>query len=342
MVEKDAVAAERDKSTKAVELTLKMFGLVPWEFNLARETAGLIEEQAAAFYDPRKKRLFVLDTVPDGPEQRVALAHELAHALADQQYGLTKFLRGAHEDDASTARQSVVEGQASWLSWAVMAELAGGRAEVPAQLLQELSAVGATGEAFPVLGQTPVYMRESLTFPYIQGMQFQDAVFRKLGVGAFDRVFQNAPLSTSEILHPEGYGDALRRPQKVVLPKAPENTRKLIDGDLGEFDFSAILRQYVAEDAGRRAAAAWLGGAYALYEDKRSKAPLLVHASLWNSPASAQEFFQLYQDVLRSKWKQFEIRSRTAQEIRGVGDRGEFLLRISGASVLCLEGVSPP
>src|SRR5262249_12410600 len=47
MVDQDATESEKDKSTRAAELTMKMFGLVPWDFNLARESANLIEEQAA-------------------------------------------------------------------------------------------------------------------------------------------------------------------------------------------------------------------------------------------------------------------------------------------------------
>src|SRR5437016_1072222 len=61
------------KEIRAEELTLKMFGLVPQDFNLARETVDLVSEQAAAFYDYNKKRLFILDTTTEGAEQRVAL-----------------------------------------------------------------------------------------------------------------------------------------------------------------------------------------------------------------------------------------------------------------------------
>ncbi len=66
LVEEGLADSESDKETRAAELTLKMFGLVPWDYNLARESASLIEEQAAAFYDTKKKRLFVLESVPDG------------------------------------------------------------------------------------------------------------------------------------------------------------------------------------------------------------------------------------------------------------------------------------
>ena len=42
---------DHDKAVHAEELALKMFGLVPRDFNLARETSDLLGEQAAAFYD---------------------------------------------------------------------------------------------------------------------------------------------------------------------------------------------------------------------------------------------------------------------------------------------------
>src|ERR1700722_6401233 len=138
------------KEVRAQELTLKMFGMVPQDFNLAGEEVDLMSEQAAAFYDYRKKRLFVLDNTPPGQEQTLALAHELAHALADQHHPLGRYMRtGSPDDDADTARQAVMEGQATWLSWAYMSLKNGGKGEVPQALLTELaSAAGASGDDF--------------------------------------------------------------------------------------------------------------------------------------------------------------------------------------------------
>ena len=123
-----------DKETRAEELALKMFGLVPQDFNLAKETEDLLGEQAAAFYDYKKKRLYIIDSTPAGEEQQMALVHELAHALADQQHSLGKYLnQGSPDSDESTAREAVMEGQATWLTWAYEAKRAGGKGEVPAQ-----------------------------------------------------------------------------------------------------------------------------------------------------------------------------------------------------------------
>src|ERR1019366_3558441 len=49
----------KPEDLRAEELTLKKFGLVPPDFDLARNTIDLLTEQAAAFYDYDKKKLFV-------------------------------------------------------------------------------------------------------------------------------------------------------------------------------------------------------------------------------------------------------------------------------------------
>ncbi len=78
----------KPEDARAEELTLKMLGLVPADFDLRKNTLDLLTEQAAAFYDYNQKKLFVLKGSGGGnpgaaasDEERVALVHELAHAL---------------------------------------------------------------------------------------------------------------------------------------------------------------------------------------------------------------------------------------------------------------------
>src|ERR1035437_3193568 len=54
------VATPEDE--RAEELTLKKFGLVPQDFNLAKNEVDLLTEQAAAFYDYNRKKLFITDS----------------------------------------------------------------------------------------------------------------------------------------------------------------------------------------------------------------------------------------------------------------------------------------
>src|SRR5580658_5778154 len=308
------------KEVRAEELTLKLFGLVPSDFNLVGETVDLLSEQAAAFYDYNKKRLFVLDSTKDDDEARLALVHELAHALADQHHNLGKYMKeGNPDDDASTARQAVMEGQATWLSWAYLFWSRNGKGEIPENRLDELAnSAGADG---PVYSSAPLYIRESLVFPYNRGILFQDAVFRKLGRGAFDEVFEHPPVSTQQILHPETYFSKLK-PDMTDAPAldaalgkpASKQYRELAEGVLGEFDVSALLRQYTEERAGAAEATHFRGGSYRLFENKRDKRPVLTFVFDWDSPEAAETFLAMYRQVLKAKWKKMDVTTQSAAE----------------------------
>jgi len=338
--------SSHDKETRAEELALKMFGLVPEDFNLARETEDLLGEQAAAFYDYKKKRLYIIDSTPAGEEQQMALVHELAHALADQQHSLGKYLnQGSPDSDESTAREAVMEGQATWLTWAYEAKRAGGKGEVPLKMLDQLTSEHDNNSEFPVLDKTPLYMRESLLFPYNAGARFQDAVYRKLGREAFEAVFAQGPRSTQQILHPTAYFDrtapAIIEPLGLakIFGKQAAHFRPIIEGAVGEFDHAILLRQFVGENEGAIAAQHWRAGWFRLYEHKKEGYPILSYVSQWDSPEAARVYFELYQRVLKGKWKKMEVASATAAEISGTGDSGRFTVRLSGTSVQSIEGL---
>jgi len=324
------------------ETILKMLGLVPADFDLRKNTLDLLTEQAAAFYDYNKKKLFVLEGAGRSDEEQVALVHELAHALADQHFHLAKYIReGLHSDDGSTAREAVMEGQATWLMAAYVSREGGGKPEVPQAALESMqkSLGGSGGEQYPVFSQAPLYIRESLVFPYTAGLAFQDAVFRKLGQEAFSEVFLRPPASSGQILHPERY---LGR-GGVVFPGPPtipegHDFRKVADGTLGELDFRVLLSQYTGAKDGEALAAHLTGGSYELFEHKHDKFPVLGVASAWDSPGKAREYFKQYRKVMQGKWKSLEITMETPEMLEGRGDSGYFRVWMEGDSVDQIEG----
>ena len=338
------------KKVRAEELTLKIFGLVPADFSLIKETVDLFSEQVAAYYDSDKKRLFVLDTVATDLDRRVALVHELAHALADQQHSLLKYMHTEPDsDDASTARQAVMEGQATWLTWAYIAGREGGKAEVPEAMLDSLAKAAGGSSQMPVYSQAPLYFRESLVFPYTEGLRFQDAIYRKLGQRGFEQVFERAPVSTQNILHPQTYLDKIS-PADVKVPDLKETIGKqakdfhlLTDGDLGEFDISVMLRQYMDEKEGADAAQHLRGAAFRLYENKKEKYPVLAYVTEWDSPESARRYFDIYQKVLKGKWKTMDVANSSGDSYAGTftatADSGKFEVHLRGSSVQALEGL---
>jgi hypothetical protein len=331
---------------RAEETTLKMLGLVPGDFDLRQTTVDLLTEQAAAFYDYNKRKLFVLEGSGGTEEERVALVHELAHALADQHFHLAKYIKeGMRSDDSATARQAVMEGQATWLMAAYISREGGGKPEVPEAVLKLMTASieGSAAAQYPVFSQAPLYIRESLVFPYGAGLEFQDAVFRKLGKGAFSEVFQRPPLSSGQILHPErylGHGGVVI-PDPPAIPDARE-FRKLAEGTLGELDFRVLLSQYTERKEGEDLATHLQGGSYELFEHKREKFSVLGVASTWDSPESARKYLAASRKVMQGKWKKLEPATETPDSWAGRGDSGYFRVWITGETVNQIEGWKTP
>jgi len=329
----------KPEELRAEELALKKFGFVPQDFDLVKSTVDLLTEQAAAFYDFRKKRLFVADWGSSAMQQ-VALVHELAHALADQNFHLERFIKAAGKsDDGSLARMAVMEGQASWLMSEVMARRMGqSLASTPGLEEQVERMAGSAGSEYPEFEKSPLYIRETLMFPYTKGMLFQHAVYRKMGQAAFSEVFRRAPQSTQQILHPEKYFERLA-PAAPMAPAVPKDFSTLAEGTVGELDHSILLRQYTGKETADEVAPRWRGGAYRIAERKTDRRAVLAYASQWDSPETARRFFALYQRVLKQKWKQMSVRRQSPEALEGSGDDGNFVLRVEGAVVSSLEGL---
>jgi hypothetical protein len=335
----------KPREIEAEEAVLKKLGFAPPDFDLKKTTIDLLTEQAAAFYDFHKKKLFVVDS-SDGIAERSALVHELAHALADQHFHLAKFIgRASQNDDSGLARMAVMEGQATWLMSEYLARKSGKSLANSPELVKLMSDMnGASSGQFPVFDRAPRYLQETLLFPYTQGMLFQQAVVLKMGKAAFAEVFRRPPETTQEVLHPERY---FEHPQRVRLPlpafPSEGNYRGFADGELGELDNSILLRQYAGDAEAAAVAPEWRGGAFRLFERKHHaqdwRQMVLAYVSEWSGPAQARKYFDLYQKVLAGKWKSFEVTSRSADAVAGRGDDGYFLLRLDGARVTSLEGL---
>ena len=326
------------------ELTLKKFGLVPQDFDLAKNTVDLLTEQAAAFYDFHKKCLFITDWTPSATREP-ALVHELGHALADQNVNLDKFIKqGSKSDDGSLARMAVMEGQATWLMAEYLARKAGqSLADSPALLESMVGGVESGASQYPVFESEPLYLRETLVFPYSQGLLFQNAVYLKMKQAAFEEVFRRPPVSTQQILHPDAYF-AAREPAHPALPELADTHgyKRIADGNMGELDHSILLRQYCGEAESKELAPQWRGGAYALLERHSPARVVLLYAAEWASAASAGKYFRLYGQVLAKKWKHLAIESESDTAFSGQGDDGYFRVQLSGAIVTSIEGAENP
>jgi len=104
------------------ELTMKKFGLLPRTFDLKEFIIKTRRKEIGGYYDNETKTISLLNTIPV-EQQGAILAHELTHALQDQNYDLRVWMKAgvlhndkkeapAASDESMEARHAVVEGQA--------------------------------------------------------------------------------------------------------------------------------------------------------------------------------------------------------------------------------------
>jgi hypothetical protein len=238
------------------------------------------------------------------------------------------------------AHLAVMEGQASWLTFEYMSRKMGRSLMDNPQVLQSMtSMMQASSGQFPVLDKAPLYLKESLLFPYVSGAIFQQKICEKMGKEAFAEVFRHPPVSTQQILHPEKYFERVA-PLNTKLPQtqAARGLRKVIDGSFGEFDHRILLRQYGGTEA-ESLAVKWRGSAFQIVQRKGGETAVLMYASEWEDEEAARQFFRFYRSVLNGKWKRLKVESESANEIAGSGDDGRFVVKLEGNRVTSVEGM---
>jgi len=329
------------------EATLQAFGLVPAGFNLEKFLVSFYTEQAAGFYDPHRKTMFIADWVePD--MQRLVLAHELTHALQDQNFDLEKFLKAARDDDdASGARQAVVEGHATA---AMFQELIAPMKLEDMPTLEPLMApiIQQQLEEFPAYTHAPFFFRFQALFPYIEGMGFMQSGLQAGGWKRLNALFDDPPQTTKEIFQPEVYFGKQPLP-RVTLPhpSALEGIRGLsflADNTMGELGYYALLGQLISEDEAKSVAKQWLADRYLLYErpaaPQANKQYVLIARTRWSSTESALAFFRDYHSILAHKYPELAADPRsTANLFIGKAANGQVILLRKGDECIWGEGI---
>jgi hypothetical protein len=311
-----------DKDTKRLEeaqLVLTKFGLLPKGYDLHSEFVRLMAEQVAAYYDPKTRSVNLLDWLP-ADAQKPVLAHELTHALQDQQIGLDKWeLAGAKDDkplpdqqeyaseEAQSARQCVTEGQAQvvWFDY-TLAPFGKNILTAPAFVDAVQASMGSNKDS-PVFSDAPMFLQESLLMPYSFGLQFVRTVLANKGKDvAFDGLLHDPPIDTRQIMQPETY----LMHMVVPPPKVPDldalvgpDYKRLDFGSMGEFDVYLLAKQYGAEDSPNYYRH-WRGGYY--FATRPKNAPenqiAMLYYSKWDSPDAARDFAKLYTDYLPKRY----------------------------------------
>jgi len=333
--EKDAAARYADaRSAEA-------FGLLPKGFDLDAFMVNVLTEQVEGLYDPKTQEFYIADWSPVS-DQRMVMAHELTHALEDQHFHIEAWSRAARpNDDAELARDAVLEGSAM----AAMVDylmLGTGRSLKdlpefdPSMLIGDL-------EKTPTLNSAPPFLKDTLIFPYISGLNFSAAVLKNSGWPALASVFEKPPVSTQQILHPALYKTG-KTPANVVLPALDKVLGKdwvrLDENILGEFGWKEVFKQFLDDDRAKNIAASWDGDRYAIYEQKETKKLILVTRLHFVNEERAARFFGQYSEVLEKKHLERSNLLRRPNFFQFDSPEGSVFLFCFGESCVTLEGAS--
>jgi outer membrane murein-binding lipoprotein Lpp len=196
--EEDAI----DREALAVqERLLTALRAIPAGTDLEEVQRALLEESVAGFYVSDTGELVV--RVPDDGRirgiDRITIAHELQHALADQVLGLPDPTEPplSEDADATLAALAVVEGDATLVmqQWGLQ----------HVSLMEQLGALGDPDmlAAQAALDDVPHVLQRELLSPYLDGMDWVCDRYLEGGWAAVDEAYRSPPATSAEVLFGE-------------------------------------------------------------------------------------------------------------------------------------------
>jgi hypothetical protein len=333
-----AMAEETDEERlRRQGRAMELLGELPPGTDLPRLLRRVQAESVLGFYlpgrPPRKGGLYVRSSRGLDPYARVILAHELTHAVTDQRFDLTRSDRLAAapaREDELAAYSGLVEGDATLTMQRYLAQRL-----TPAE--QANAGLAAAADRTPLRDAAPPVIRESMLFPYQEGLRFVGVLYQRGGWEAVNRAYRDPPTSTEQLLHPERYLGDRDRPQPVAVPdlrgRLGGGWRPGVEVGFGELDARLLLQGELAVVAAHRAAAGWDGGRVRTFQ--RGRGTALVLRTVWDSEAEAGQFC----DAMRG-WATGRFGTGTGRRWSGAGQH--TTLRCQGSRVAWLSAPDRP
>jgi hypothetical protein len=390
---------EDAKRLRRAEVVLKKFGFLPRDFDLQSYLVSLLREQVAGFYNFHDQTVYLLDWIP-AQQQKPIMAHELVHALQDQNFQLEDWLKGKpksqendrsvssdpkdvarsdqqeiESDEVETARQALVEGQGMAVMIDYLLKDSNQNVMTATFYVNALEQSMLGPHDSPVLGHAPMYLQESLAFPYSYGLEFvRQLLFRGGRKLAYEGALKNPPQNTRQVMIPKTYFSH-EELEPVRLPDMGnilgQGYQRYDVGSIGEFDVMVLLKQFAGEKLASELSPEWRGGAYyaalrpgaAASQGKlpakqgnwsEEAAPVttesvaLFYLSRWRSREAARQFAAAYAATVPRRYRSAQaaedMASNSAASPKGTfisrwqTEEGPVMIEAEGNTVLALEG----
>jgi hypothetical protein len=235
-----------EKLGTASALLLAQIGAVP-----AEEAAKVAEHQylgPGAYLAEERAVVVEQELAKESPRTaEIAAARELTHAIdAPEGSGVPDV--PPMFDDEGAARTAVLSGAGLLVGRAYAKEYAPEAEKENVQIPQP---------------DLPPALLTLAAFPRAAGGAYVTGLLQKGGVRALDRVIDQPPKTTREILHADAVGEPpARTPDFEIGPVLGEGWTKLAGATVGELDTIALLRSGLRQEAAVAAAAGWRAGAF--------------------------------------------------------------------------------
>ena len=282
---------------------MHLFGFLPADFELREFYLDMYTEQIAGYYDIKQKEMFIVSDTGFGGIERLTYAHEYVHALQDAHFDIEGSMGYtdeicAEDSERCIAVQALIEGDASLIQslWF--------QNHSTQQDLKDLETYVATSST-AVLDSAPAALQESLTFPYLYGLTFVQALYARDGYDAIDVAFSTMqPVSSEQIMHPSAYPDDLPdNPSLPDLQSALGEGWVEIDNDtLGEWYVYMFLakafnpQHRLFDSIAQDAAAGWGGDAYSVLKNEQSGEHAAFVALNWDTEADTDAALKAFRD----------------------------------------------
>jgi hypothetical protein len=315
---------------------MELLGQLPAGTDLPSLLSRVQAESVLGFYVPGRKppkgELYVRSSSGLDPYAKIILSHELTHAVTDQHFDLTRADRLAAataREDELAAYSGLVEGDASLAMQRYLAERL-----TPSE--QADAALAAAADRTPRRDAAPAVIRESMLFPYQEGLRFVRTLYQQGGWAAVDRAYRDPPTSTEQLLHPERYLTNRDQPQAVTVANVSARLGggwgSGVEVGFGELDARLLLQGELAVATASSAAEGWDGGRLRTFQ--RGNRTALAVRTVWDSSAEATQFCGAMSGWARSR---FGSATRSAGSLRWSGDGQQTALVCRGPRVAWLS-----
>ena len=270
--------------------------------DLVGSMLALYESQVLAFYDPLTHTYFAIDKLPPAVAgmadsdilRESVVIHELTHALQDQRFRAgARDLALQKDTDGGLALHALLEGESTLVMLDYVLDKAGQKLDDVLGNPEVMSMLTSSLGDKTIDASTPRYFAESLKFPYVEGLKLVIDGYRRGGWKMVDRMDENPPRSTREVLHPAEYFARLTgtaSPAAAFDDKSPLPHALTVE-HLGEFHW-----RFLVGDAG----AGWTDDRVTVVQNGKFDPTVLVDTH-WENAERARTFSDAYGKFLHGR-----------------------------------------